>query len=102
MELKVFIHSKDGCPYCVEAKSWLDQHGIPFKEVLHNDDAERQAFYDSLGLHDRQRSVPQIIMFDGDEFHRIGGLADLKVSRMETLWQTNGEARSERASELRR
>ncbi len=102
MSLKVFIHSKDGCPHCVEAKAWLDQHGIPYKELLHNDPAVRQALYDRMGLREGQRTVPQIMLFDGDDVHRIGGMAELKVSRLETLWQQTQEPRGERASELRR
>ena len=72
----------DPCRYCAEAKAWLAERGIPCVEIARNDMAERQAFYDSLGLVGGDRTVPQIFLIDnvsGERF-RIGGSSALKAS----------------------
>lgn len=82
---RVVVHTKtepDPCPYCEKAKEWLKAHEIPFVEVIHNDVAERQAFYDSLGLKGDARTVPQIICIDDvtGERYPIGGYNALALS----------------------
>lgn len=69
----VTVHSKAGCPFCDKAKSFLETRGIEFVEVSHDDDNERNAFYNSLGLVGRERTVPQVII---DE-ERVGGFVEL-------------------------
>jgi glutaredoxin len=80
------VHSKiaEHCPFCAAAKAWLATRGIPFTEIVHDDFTERNAFYDSLGLTGRERSVPQIILVDeeGERF-RIGGYSELQSSGIE-------------------
>lgn len=89
--MKVEVHSRDGCPFCVKAKDYLDQHDIPYDEILHNDVNERQEFYDSLGLTEkRQRTVPQIIVVEknGTE-NRIGGYTELVASDLVSRFQVS-------------
>jgi glutaredoxin len=74
------INSKDDCKYCIEAKAWLSEMRIPYTEILHNDKAERQAFYDSLGLQGSDRTMPQVFLVTGQDRFRIGGSDDLKDS----------------------
>lgn len=82
MIMTVTMNSKDDCPYCDLARASLMASGIPFSEVKWNDDAKRQALYDSLSLVDKQRSVPQVVLFDGHEYHRIGGARELGYEMM--------------------
>jgi glutaredoxin 3 len=77
--MKIEVHSKTDCPYCVKAKSWLEDRNIPYDLSVYDDMAERQALYDHLGLVGSDRSVPQIIV-DGD---RVGGYSDLIKSDVE-------------------
>jgi glutaredoxin len=60
------------------AKQYLSEHGIPYTELVFDDDQERQSMYDELGLIGSQRTVPQIFRAtpDGDR-ERIGGYSDL-------------------------
>jgi len=79
--MKIEMHSRDGCPRCVLASEWLTERGIPFEEIKHNDFAERQLFYDGLGLTGTNRFVPQIHVSasdDGPEW--IAGYDGLQVS----------------------
>lgn len=64
------MYSTRVCPYCVQAKSLLNQRGIPFEEIdVAGDHAKRQWLVEATG----RRTVPQI--FIGDE--PIGGCDDL-------------------------
>lgn len=72
--MNVEIYSKTDCPYCVQAKLFLKRHDIAFTEHLLDNEAERQAFYESVGAH--VKSVPQIYL-DGE---RIGGYTELLKS----------------------
>jgi len=63
------VHSKTQCPGCTWAKQWLAERNIPFELYVYDDDAERFAMYDRLGLEGTKRTVPQIIV-DGE---RLGG-----------------------------
>jgi glutaredoxin 3 len=74
--MKIEVHSKTDCPYCVKAKAWLNERGIPFELFVYDDELERQQMYDRLGLVGSQRTVPQIVV-DG---MRIGGYTDLTKS----------------------
>lgn len=73
------IHSKAGCPFCDRAKALLAQKGLAYTEIRHDDDVERQAFYDRLGLAGAERTVPQVILIDGQsgERFRVGGYREL-------------------------
>jgi glutaredoxin 3 len=76
------VHSKTICPFCHRAKSYLSQHGIAYQEYLYDDDGERQALYDRLGLEGRQRTVPQIFLVQGGIRERIGGYNDLLAANL--------------------
>lgn len=71
--MKIEVHSKTDCPYCVKAKAWLNDRNIPFELFVYDDAAERGLMYDRFGLQVGQRTVPQIVV-DGE---RIGGYSDL-------------------------
>jgi glutaredoxin len=77
-QMKIEVHSKTDCPYCVKAKLWLTDRNIPFDLFVYDDESERAAMYDRLGL-DTGRTVPQIIV-DGV---RLGGYTDLLNSDVE-------------------
>jgi len=69
--MEVIVYSKTVCPYCVQAKQYLKNKGIPFVEKNLDNDDERKAFYESVG--DGVRTVPQIFV----DSVRIGGFQDL-------------------------
>ncbi len=69
--MNIIVHCKTFCPWCDMAKEWLTEHGFTFDVILHDDDDERQEFYESCG--EDVRSVPQIFVND----ERIGGYQDL-------------------------
>lgn len=71
--MRIVIHSKTHCPYCMRAKEYLSEHGIGYTEIVHDDFGERQSMYDGFGLSDGARTVPQVVI-DGV---RIGGYAEL-------------------------
>ena len=77
--MKIEVYSKTICPYCTKAKAWLTERDIPFTLIVLDDDAARNAMYDSFGLIGGQRTVPQIVI-DGD---RVGGYSDLISSDVE-------------------
>lgn len=74
--MKIEIHSKTECPFCVKAKKWLNDKGIEFELFVYDDNEARQAMYDRFGLTGNERTVPQIVV-DGV---RIGGYSDLVKS----------------------
>lgn len=70
------IYSKTVCPYCVQAKNFLQSKKIDFREINIEQDTEAREFITQQGL----RTVPQIFM-DGKIFVE-GGWAGL--SKMST------------------
>jgi glutaredoxin len=77
--MRIELYSKTVCPGCVKAKAWLAERNIPFELYVCDDDQERFAMYDRLGLEGMQRTVPQIVV-DGV---RLGGYAALVASDLE-------------------
>ena len=75
------VHSKEGCPKCVEAKAWLTARHHAFTEIRHDDDAERSVFYDTLNLTGNERTMPQIIICaEGERIRVAGGCDGLPIS----------------------
>jgi len=67
---RVKMYSTRWCGYCVRAKALLEQRGIPYEEILLDDDPEfRQTVFDLSG----RWTVPQIFI-DGES---IGGYVEL-------------------------
>jgi alkyl hydroperoxide reductase subunit F len=66
----VIIYSREGCPFCVKAKSFLAERDIPFEEIntQRGSDAWKE-MKESAG----SGSLPQVLI--GDE--SIGGYSDL-------------------------
>jgi glutaredoxin len=83
---EVIIHSKDGCPFCDEARAFMTGNAVPFTEVKHNDPAARAAMYDGFGLTGTQRTVPQVVVMDDGEAYRIGGAQALRISGIGSLF----------------
>jgi glutaredoxin len=82
----LLLHTKTDCPWCSSAKEWLADRNIPFTVIVHDDDAERQAFYDGLGLERSARTVPQVLLFEDGEQYRVGGFKELIGSGIESLF----------------
>lgn len=84
--MRLIVHSKTGCPWCDQAKAYLNERNLPFEELLHDDDQERQVLYDSLGLLGLDRTVPQVVLIedDGEQFV-IGGYQALTMSGVHSL-----------------
>lgn len=77
--MNIEVHTKTDCPWCVKAKEWLSERGIPFSLYVYDDLTERNGMYDHFGLHEGERTVPQIVV-DGE---RIGGYSALIKSDVE-------------------
>ena len=65
------MYSKDPCPYCVMAKNFMNERGLPFDEV---DLTGRQDEIDRIKNETGWRTVPIIMIND----ELIGGYTDLK------------------------
>lgn len=57
----VIIYTRDTCPYCHQAKEFLSQKGIIYKEIDVGKD--RDGAYEMIGI-SRQRGVPVIVIDD--------------------------------------
>ncbi|WP_028220829.1 glutaredoxin 3 [Paraburkholderia oxyphila] len=68
----ITIYTKPTCPYCVAAKSLLEEKGARYTEVRVNDNpALAKAVREQTGRH----TVPQIFI---GEYH-VGGYDDLRA-----------------------
>lgn len=68
---KVKVYTIQYCPFCVRAKDLLKQRGIPFTEILIEEDDDKQ--WEALYALSKMRTMPQI--FFGDRL--IGGYTEL-------------------------
>ena len=81
--MKIIIHTKPAgtCPSCDAAKQYFKDSKVEFEEICHPDFAERNRFYDSLGLIAPNRTVPQIFIQESSgSLTRVGGWTELRVS----------------------
>ena len=74
------IYSKTVCPYCVNAKNYLKNKNISFREVNIEENDEARSFMQSQG----HRSVPQIYL-NGRLFVEGGWTGLSKMSAQEIL-----------------
>jgi glutaredoxin len=76
----LIIYSKTVCPYCVQAKNFLQSKNIAFREINIEQDAEARKFITDQGL----RTVPQIFM-DGKIFVEGGwtGLSKMTAEEIQ-------------------
>ena len=74
------IYSKTVCPYCVQAKNYLQAKNIAFREINIEQDTEAREFITSQGL----RTVPQIF-FNGKIFVEGGwtGLSKMTAEEIQ-------------------
>jgi len=70
--MKAIIWSKDHCPYCVQAKTLLEQKGIEFEEKKIGEGYTKE---DLLEAVPNARTVPQIFL-DGE---LVGGFTELRA-----------------------
>jgi len=90
---RLTLNTKTGCPWCERAKAWLTERGIRFDTVLHDDDAERQALYDRLGLTGSARTVPQAVLeADGESQSAVKWAESGRVLRFLGAWEVFGFA----------
>lgn len=74
------VYSKTICPYCVQAKNFLKNKNINFKEINIEQDAQAREFIMSQG----HRTVPQIY-FNGELFVEGGWQGLSKMSPEEII-----------------
>ena len=67
---EVLVYTTKVCPYCVQAKQFLDKKGVVFQEIRVDQDPEQLK---EMMQKSGQRTVPQI--FIGDR--SVGGFTDL-------------------------
>lgn len=76
----ITVYSKTVCPYCVQAKNYLKQKNINFREVNIEQDDHAREFIMSEG----HRTVPQIY-FNGKLFVEGGWTGLSKMTTQEIL-----------------
>jgi glutaredoxin len=69
--MKAIVWSKDGCPYCVQAKSLLESRSIEYEERNINQDWTREQLLEAVPT---ARTLPQIFL---DE-ELVGGFTELR------------------------
>lgn len=76
MSTKEFIiYGHDECPFCVKAKDLLNDKQETYTEKnIRENDEDRDYVISTL----KQRTVPQIVLKDGDEVTHIGGFEKLQ------------------------
>lgn len=74
------VYSKNGCPYCVKAKSLINEKNDTFKEIVVGEKATKSDIQNRLAkinITTEVRTVPQIIMVNDNKDVYIGGYDDL-------------------------
>jgi glutaredoxin 3 len=73
------VYSKDNCPFCLQAKAFLEKKGIDFEEVRVDQNPQAREFIVNAG----HRTVPQIYQ-DGKLFVEGGfqGLSKLTEDQL--------------------
>ena len=69
--MKAIVWSKDGCPYCVQAKSLLESRNIEYEERNINQDWTREQLLEAVPT---ARTLPQIIINN----NLVGGFTELR------------------------
>lgn len=72
---EVIVYSKNMCGYCVQAKNWLKNKGIEYKEINIEEQPEAREFVISEG----HRTMPQIYI-DGKSMGGYNELVKLNES----------------------
>jgi glutaredoxin 3 len=87
--MQLTVHSKTDCPWCVRAKAALAKHHVPYTEIVHDQEDERQGLYAQLAAQFGRpvKTVPQIVLKDGAQEHLIGGHDDLINSGLLQSWK---------------
>jgi glutaredoxin 3 len=70
--MKAIVWSKDHCPYCVQAKTLLEQKGIAFEERKIGDGWTKEQLLEAVP---NARTVPQIFLND----ELVGGFTELRA-----------------------
>ena len=70
--MKAIVWSKDHCPYCVQAKTLLEQKGIEFEERKIGDGQTKEQLLEAVP---DARTVPQIFLND----ELVGGFTELRA-----------------------
>lgn len=85
----ITMYSKTVCGYCDQARAFFDRHGIDDRyltEIKLDDEAKKKKIFDTLGLVGDARTVPQILMRDGDDVSHIGGMKELAICGLPSLF----------------
>lgn len=83
MNPNIIIYSTSHCPYCVRAKALLTRKGLPFTEILVDEDDQKR---EEMITKTNRYTVPQIFIND----KHIGGCDDLYA--LERSGQLNQES----------
>jgi glutaredoxin len=70
--VRAVVWSKDHCPYCVQAKTLLEQKGIEFEEKKIGEGYTKEDLLEAVPT---ARTVPQIFL-DGE---LVGGFTELRA-----------------------
>lgn len=64
------MFSKPQCPFCVKAKSLMDENNIPYRENIVGEDCTKEEMQYAIGVFkkgDPVTTVPQIVLYEKDE-----------------------------------
>jgi glutaredoxin 3 len=70
--MRAIVWSKDHCPYCVQAKTLLEQKGVEFEERKIGDGWTKEQLLEAVP---NARTVPQIFLND----ELVGGFTELRA-----------------------
>lgn len=70
--MKAIVWSKDGCPFCVQAKALLTQKGIEYEERNINENYTKEQLLEAVPT---ARKLPQIFLDD----QLVGGFTELRA-----------------------
>jgi glutaredoxin len=70
--MRAIVWSKDHCPYCVQAKTLLEQKGIEYEEKKIGEGYTKEDLLEAVPT---ARTVPQIFL-DGE---LVGGFTELRA-----------------------
>ena len=81
----ILIYGKDGCPYCVKAKSLCEARGLAYEYLTMGVDYTREQLFETFPM---VKTVPQIVVGGV----KIGGYAELLKYIEETNYTGTGHS----------
>ncbi len=88
----LLLFSLSTCPYCLQARDWLHQHQVPFKEMVVDKSPQAQSLFDEL----KESGLP--VLVTGDRLIRgfqPNAYADAMLDRSKSRSASQGGANTQ-------